>query len=364
MTYPQPRSGISSIRPYIQGQRAETGGRSIKLSANESALGPSPKAVTAYHAAAEKMPWYPDMSAVPLREAIAGHYGLDPARILLGIGSDELLAVLVRAYAGADDEVIFPTVTFPMYRIYTLSAGAAVMYAADKNYTADVDAILAAVTNRTKIVIIANPNNPTGTYLAKPEMERLRAGLRDEILLVIDAAYAEYVEQADYDDGAAMAHSSGNTVMTRTFSKIHGLAGLRLGWCYASAEIISVAGRIRSPFNISTAAQAAGLAAIEDTEHQTAVATHTRKWREIAIQRLKGLGLPLTGAEGNFVTCEFPDMNGRRAEDAHKFLAARGISVRPMAAFGLPRHLRITIGRDRDMEACLGAVEDFISNRK
>ncbi|MBL8630295.1 MAG: histidinol-phosphate transaminase [Rhodospirillaceae bacterium] len=354
-----PRPGIANIRAYVPGQTVEADGRSIKLSANESALGPSPKALEAYEKAASRMSRYPESDAFAIRTAIAKLYNLNPARILMGIGSDELLSALVRAYAGAGDEVIYPTATFPMYRIYTLATGATVVQAPDKNYGADVDAILAKVTPNTKVVIIANPNNPTGTYTPASELERLRAGLRDDILLIIDAAYAEYVERPDYDAGASLVERTTNTVMTRTFSKIFGMAGLRLGWCYACEDIISVVGRIRSPFNVSTPSQAAGIAALEDVGFQRKIIDHTRKWREILIQRVKGYGLTVTGTEGNFVNIGFPDTPGRKASDLDAYLRSKGISVRPMAMFGLPSHLRITVGTDDEMNALMEALETF-----
>ncbi|MSO99421.1 MAG: histidinol-phosphate transaminase [Rhodospirillaceae bacterium] len=356
---PLPRPGIDQIKAYVPGQTVEGQGRSIKLSANESALGPSPKAIAAYHDAASRMDRYPDADAFGIRSAIAKRYGLNAARILMGIGSDELLSALVRAYAGAGDEVLYPTATFPMYRIYTLATGAQNVQAADLNYGADIEALLAKVTPRTKVVIIANPNNPTGTYTTKQDLERLRAGLREDILLIIDAAYAEYVEHKDYDSGAALVDATNNTVMTRTFSKIHGMAGMRLGWCYAYEDIIGVVGRIRSPFNVSTPAQAAGIAALADLEFQQRVIDHTRRWRQILAQRLKGYGLSITGSEGNFVNAGFPDAPGRKASDLDGFLRARGISVRPMAMFGLPQHLRITIGKDDEMQTLMEALDAF-----
>jgi len=354
-----PRPGIDQIRAYVPGQTVEAQGRSIKLSANESALGPSPKALEAYKNAAERMSRYPESDAFTIRTALAKLYNLNPARILMGIGSDELLSALVRAYAGPGDEVIYPTATFPMYRIYTLATGATVVQAPDRNYGADIDAILAKVTPRTKVVIIANPNNPTGTYTPKQDLERLRAGLRDDILLIIDAAYAEYVERPDYDAGAFLVDATKNTAMTRTFSKIFGLAGLRLGWCYACEEIIGVIGRIRSPFNVSTPAQAAGIAALEDTAFQRRVIDHTRRWRETLIQRVRGYGLDVTGTEGNFVNIGFPETPGRSAKDVDAFLRGKGISVRPMAMFGLPHHLRITIGQDDEMKELMLALDAF-----
>ena len=356
-----PRPGLDRIRPYQPGQvPVGGGGPGIKLSANESALGPSPKALTAYKEAAEVIERYPDANAVAVRTAIAERYGLNAEQILMGIGSDELLSVLVRAYAGQGDEVLYPTATFSMYRIYTHSAGADVVQVPDNKYTADVDRLLAAVTDRTKVVIVANPNNPTGTYLNASEMERLRGGLRDDILLIIDAAYAEYVNKPDYDAGIALVEATDNTAMTRTFSKVHGLASIRLGWCYTHPDIVSVIGRIRSPFNVSTAGQMAGVAAISDAEHIANVIAHTAKWHGIATQRLAALGLDVTGTEGNFVCVGFPDEDGKRAKDCYEFLREKNIITRYMAMFGLPNHLRVTIGLDEEMSACLDAIDAFV----
>jgi histidinol-phosphate aminotransferase len=355
------RPGLDRIQPYQPGQRPiGGGGPGVKLSANESALGASPKAMAAYAEAAGIMERYPDANAVGIRSAIADRYGIEAEKILMGIGSDELLSALVRAYAGAGDEVLYPAATFPMYRIYALSTGADIVQAPDIGYSADVDALLAAVTDRTKVVIVANPNNPTGTYLSSDELASLRAGLRDDILLIIDAAYAEYVAKPDYDAGIALVEATDNTVMTRTFSKVHGMASLRIGWCYAHSDVVSVVGRIRSPFNVSSAAQAAGIAALEDKAHEEAVIAHTAKWHGIATQRLSGLGLEITGTEGNFVCVEFPDEDGKRATDAYEFLRQRNIIVRAMAGFGLPKHVRITIGLDDEMETCLDAIDEFV----
>lgn len=355
------RPGLDRIQPYQPGQKPiGGGGPGIKLSANESALGPSPKAMAAYADAGGVIERYPDANAVGIRQALADRYGLKIENILMGIGSDELLSALVRTYAAAGDEVLYPTATFPMYRIYALSTGADVVQAPDTDYRADVDALLAAVTECTKVVIVANPNNPTGTYLSSDDMERLRAGLRDDILLIIDAAYAEYVSKTDYDAGIALVNATDNTVMTRTFSKVHGMASLRIGWCYAHSEIVSLVGRIRSPFNVSSAGQAAGIAALEDRDHEGAVIAHTAKWHQVATQRLTGLGLEITGTEGNFVCVGFPDEEGKRAKDADAFLRKSNIITRSMAGFRLPKHLRVTIGTDQEMETCLDAIEEFV----
>ena len=357
--HPTPRPGVEAMRPYKPGGRAISGAVApIKLSANESALGPSPKAVEALKnlSGFER---YPDPSGWELREAIANRENLDPNKILLGMGSDEILHTLVRGYAADGDEIVYSDVTFPLYGLYVKSINAVAVRPKAVNYVTPVQAYLDAVTDKTKIVVVANPNNPTGAYVPQSDMEALRAGLPDHVLLVIDGAYAEYVDAPDFDSGAALVEATGNTVMTRTFSKLHGMAGMRLGWCYAHEEIISVAGRVRSPFNISTASSVMGLAAVLDTDHQDWVISHTKIWREKLAQAARGWGWQVAGTEANFVCIGFPDEEGRRADDADAALKSAGIIVREMSTFGLPNHLRITIGTEDEMTTCLAALKSF-----
>src|SRR3954451_17589527 len=238
-TRPQPRQGVLEIDAYVPGKSSAPGVDKIfKLSSNETPLGPSPKAIAAYNAVARHLEDYPDGSASDLREAIGRVFGLDPDRIVCGAGSDDLLNLLARAYLADGDEAIHTTHGFLVYPIATLGTGAKPVVAAEKNYTADVDAILAAVTPRTKIVFLANPNNPTGTYVPFDEVKRLHAGLPPDVVLVLDAAYAEYVRRNDYESGIELVATTDNTVMCRTFSKIHGLAALRLGWLYGPAHVV------------------------------------------------------------------------------------------------------------------------------
>jgi histidinol-phosphate aminotransferase len=278
-----------SIPLYEGGKyRIQGVNRVIKLSSNEAALGPSPKAMEAYAERQTTLHRYPLGDSGELRAAIAEVHGLDPARIICGAGSDEVLSLLCRAYAGPGDEVIHTAHGFLMYAIYALSVGATPVAVPERNLTADVSAILAAVTPRTKIVFLANPNNPTGTYLPKQVVEGLRAALREDIVLILDAAYAEFMDTPDYDDGTALATNTPNTVITRTFSKIYGLGGLRLGWGYGPKAIIDTMERLRSPFNISSAAQAAGAAAVRDRAHIAKAKSHNAKWMKVALQRLRG----------------------------------------------------------------------------
>src|SRR5579864_7859484 len=277
--HPQPRPGVLEIEAYVPGKSSAPGTAKIfKLSSNETPLGPSPRAIAADQSVAAHLQDYPDGSASKLREAIGRAFGLDPDRIVCGAGSDDLLNLLARAYLADGDEAIHTTHGFLVYPIATLGTGATPVVAAETNFTADVDAILGAVTERTRIVFVANPNNPTGTYLPFDEIRRLHRGLPRRVLLVLDAAYAEYVRRNDYESGIELVGAAENVVMCRTFSKIHGLAALRLGWMYGPAHVVDAINRIRGPFNVNAAAIAAGVAAISDTSHVERSAAHNEKW--------------------------------------------------------------------------------------
>src|SRR6266568_7878511 len=276
---PQPRPGVLKIQAYVPGKSSAPGAAKVfKLSSNETPLGPSPHAIAAYNAVGHHLEDYPDGAATDLREAIGRAFGLDPARIVCGAGSDDLLNLLADAYLRDGDEAIHTTHAFLVYPIATLGSGAKPVVAAEKNYTADVDAILAAVSERTKVVFLANPNNPTGTYIAFDEVKRLHRALPPQVLLVLDAAYAEYVRRNDYEAGIELVATTENVVMCRTFSKIHGLAALRLGWLYGPAHVVDAINRIRGPFNVNSAAMAAGIAALQDSAHVEASRAHNEKW--------------------------------------------------------------------------------------
>lgn len=361
MTTPTPRPGILDIAPYVGGESALEGlSRVIKLSSNEGALGPSPRAMEAYRAVAGDLHRYPDGGADALRRAIGARHGLDPAHIVCGAGSDELIGLLVRAYAGPGDEVLYSAHGFLMYRLYALGCGATPVTAPEENLTASVDNILAGVTEKTRIVFLANPNNPTGTCLPAEEVARLRAGLPDDVLLGIDAAYAEYVGRNDYTAGSELVERTDNTVMLRTFSKMYGLGGMRLGWAYAPAAVVDHLHRLRSPFNVSAPAQAAGIAAIEDIPFQDLCRAHNDMWLPWLTGKLRGLGLDLTDSHGNFVLATFPGGEGRTAEAADAFLKQRGLIVRRMAGYGLPESLRITIGTDEENRLLAEALAEFM----
>lgn len=358
-----PRPGIMSIAPYVGGESNLPGqNRIIKLASNESPLGPSPRAVEAYKALAGELHRYPDGGAVKLRDAIARHHALDASRIVCGAGSDELIGLLVRAYAGPGDEVLYSRHGFLMYPIATQSVGATPVTAPERDLTADVDALLARVTPHTRILFLANPNNPTGSYLPSVEVKRLRDRLSPEVLLVLDAAYAEYVSRPDYDAGAGLVEAHGNVVMTRTFSKIYGLAALRMGWAYCPPAVADVLNRVRGPFNVGTAAQAAAVAALEDRAHTEKARAHNDLWLPWFSKQVEALGLIPHPSLGNFVLVQFPEATGG-AEKALAFLNGRGVIPRRMAGYGLPDCLRFTIGTAEEMEATVAALHEFIGRQ-
>jgi len=353
---PIPRPGIMEIAAYVGGDsKIDGASKVIKLASNESALGPSPKAVAAYRALAEELHRYPEGGSTELRDALGARHGLDPARIVCGAGSDELIALLVRGYVGVGDEVVYSRHGFLMYPIAAKAAGAIPIAAPERNLTADVDALLAAVTPRTRIVFLANPNNPTGTYITTAELERLHQGLPPSVLLVIDAAYSEFVVRNDYSAGAELVASSDNVVMMRTFSKIYALAALRLGWAYCPPAVADVLNRIRGPFNVGAASQAAGLAAILDQPAVDAARTHNDIWRPWLAEQLTRFGLTVTPSVANFLLVHF-----KNAEAANDFLTGRGIITRKMVAYGLPQCLRISIGTEEECRAVADALSVFV----
>ena len=356
---PIPRPGIMNISPYVGGEAKIAGvARVIRLASNESALGPSPRAIAAYQAAAADMYRYPDGNSTELREALGRLHGLDPARIVCGAGSDELIALLIRGYAGPGDEVLYSRHGFLIYPIDTLAVGATPIAAPENDLTFDVDAILARVTPRTKLVFIANPNNPTGTYISRDEMKRLHAGLPPSVMLVIDAAYAEFVQRNDYEPGVELVDAAENVVMTRTFSKIYAMGGMRLGWSYSNPRVADVLNRIRGPFNVSSAAQAAGVAALEDVAAVNRAREHNAVWRPWLEQEFRALGLELTASVANFVLVRFPPPLSPAA--AWDFLKSRAILTRKVAAYGLPEWLRITVGTEDEMRAVAATVADYV----
>ena len=357
---PQPRPGILEIAPYIGGEARIRGiERPMRLASNENPFGASPAAIAAYHAAAAELNRYPDGSAAALREAIGRAHSLDPERIVCGAGSDELLHLLVRGYAGPGDEVLVSRHGFLVYPIAARAAGATPVDAPEPALKADVDALLDRVTPRTRLVLLSNPSNPTGSHLPPAAVERLREGLPEDVLLVLDAAYAEYVTERDYEPGAALVGRHEAVAMTRTFSKIYGLAALRLGWVYAPPAIVDVLNRLRGPFNVPGPTQAAGIAALGDRDFLERCRAHNQRWRSWLAQELRKTGLIAHPSLCNFVLAEFPAEHGRDAAAALAFLKSRGILVRGMGAYRLPNCLRITIGTEEEMRATASALAEF-----
>jgi histidinol-phosphate aminotransferase len=346
MATPKPRPGILDIAPYVPGSARAAPGidKVYKLSSNESALGSSPKAIEAFRREAAQLFLYPNGAATALREKLGEKHGLDASRIVCGAGSDELLQLICRAYVGPGDNVVQTEYGFLVYALATKACGGEIRFAKEKNYAADVDAILKLVDARTRIVFLANPNNPTGTYIPDSEVRRLREGLREDVLLVLDSAYAEYMEEADYSAGADLVDECDNVAMVRTFSKIYGLAALRVGWGYFPVPVADVINRVRGPFNVATPAIAAGIAALGDDDFVAKNRAFNRGERQWLAQQLGDLGLSFVPGFGNFLLVRFPSEPGKTAPEVQEFLRAHGVNVREMGAYKLGDHLRISVG--------------------
>jgi histidinol-phosphate aminotransferase len=361
MNRPQPRPGVLDIAPYVPGKSPAPGvAKVFKLSSNETPLGPSANAIAAYRTAGEHLEDYPDGSASALRDAIGAAFGLDPDRIVCGAGSDDLLNLLARAYLTDGDEGIYTKHGFVVYPISTMGTGAKAVAVPEKDFTAAVDAILKAVTPKTKIVFLANPNNPTGTYVPFDEVKRLQKSLPAHVLLVLDAAYAEYVQRNDYESGSERVATTGNVVMTRTFSKIYGLAALRLGWMYGPAHVVDAVNRIRGPFNVNGPAIAAGIAAIRDTVHVEKSRAHNTRWLAWLTEEIGKLGLPVTPSAANVVLIHFPETKGRTAKEADAFLTKRGLILRQVGVYKLPNALRMSVGTEEANRLVVQALKEFL----
>lgn len=360
-SFPSPNSGIMDIDTYIPGKSGVPAGVKLhKLSANETPLGPSPMAREAFIELAGHLQDYPDGSAGRLRNAIAKAHGINADNILCGNGSDELLGLMAQCYLRPGDEAIYTEHGFLVYRIGILAAGATPVVAPEKDHTADVDAILQCVTEKTRLIFLANPNNPTGTYLPMSEVRRLQAGLPEQVLLVLDAAYAEYVRRNDYESGVELVAGSGNVVMTRTFSKIHGLAALRVGWMFAPVHVISALDRVRGPFNVNAAALAAAEAAVSDRSMVEKAVVHNDQWLAWASEAMQKLGLRVTPSVGNFILIHFDPNSLKSATDADAFLTQRGYVLRRVAGYGLPNALRMSIGTEEACRGTVAALSEFL----
>ncbi len=357
---PEPINNILEIVPYKGGEaKIEGVDKVFKLSSNENPLGSSEKAKAAFIKAAEELHIYPDGGHLVLRNAIAKRYGIDAERIVCANGSDEIFQLLGRAYLNPGDEIIQSEYGFLVYRLIAQQAGAKCISAKAKNYQTQIDAILECVTERTKIVFIDNPSNPTGTYVTYDEIKRLHAALPKNVLLVLDAAYAEYVFANDYSSGMELAGEFENVLMTRTFSKIHGLAALRIGWCYGPQRIIDTLHRVRGPFNVNLPALAAGAAAIEDLEFAQNSAAFNNEWLGKFCEFLISLGLKPIPSVTNFVMVEFE--NEKRADECDVFLKSKGLIVRKIAAYNLANCLRISIGTQEANERLMAAFKEFVA---
>ena len=349
---PEAKDWILGIHAYVPGKaKADDGRALVKLSANENPLGTSPAALEA-RAKAGAPADYPDPGATALREKIGARHGIDPARIVCGTGSDELLNLAAQGFAGAGDEVLFSRYSFVVYEIAARRCGAIPVEAADKDYALDVDALLGAVSERTRVVFVANPNNPTGTFMARAELERLHASLPRDVLLVVDQAYAEYLGEGEDDGGMALAAKHDNVLVTRTFSKIYGLAGERVGWATGAPHLIDVLNRIRGPFNVTVSGQSAALAALDDQGFVDASRNHNAA--ELArftdaIEALGNHGLRAVPSKANFSLVLFEAE--LKAEVALGAIAEAGYAVRHLPGQGLGDALRITIGKAEDMDA-------------
>jgi histidinol-phosphate aminotransferase len=359
---PIPKPGILNIRAYVPGKaKAEGVAEPVKLSANENPLGSSPKAQAAYAAAAGQLNLYPDPRAGIVRAAIAERFKLEPERLIFGCGSDEVFQLLNQTFLEPGDNMVQGEFGFAAFAIGARAAGGEVKFAKEPGYRIDVDELLATVDERTRLVFLANPGNPTGTWIPFSKVRRLHEALPPSVVLVLDGAYGEFALDPGFNDGLELARRSSNIVVTHTFSKLHGLAGLRIGWGYAPAGIAEAVDLIRLPFNTSVPAQLAAVAALGDTDFQRASIDLVETWRPWLTQQLGGLGLEVVSPSAtNFLLVGFPQTPGRTAAEAEVFLASRGLLVRAVALYGLPDHLRITVGLETQNRALIDALADFM----
>ncbi len=360
---PQAKDWIKAIAPYVPGKAKSDDGRPlIKLSANENPLGTSAKAHAAFHAAEADLARYPDPGATALREALAAKYELDPARVIYGTGSDELLHLAASAFAGPGDEIVYMQYGFAVYEIATRRVGAIPVEVPAVDYATDVDGLLAAITDKTKVIYLANPNNPTGTLASRDEIARLHAGLRPDILFVLDQAYAEYLTPEEDDAGLALAQNAANVFVTRTFSKIYGLAAERVGWGYASAEVIEMLHRIRAPFNVTSCGQAAAIAALGDEDFVKESRDHNAQWRSFLTAEMEALGnhgVRVVPSACNFLLLIFE--GAVTAELVYKGLMERGYITRWLPGQGLANGLRITIGTEAETRGVADAIRAIVA---
>jgi histidinol-phosphate aminotransferase len=357
----RPKEGIMDISAYVPGESGSTvrAAKIYKLSSNETPLGPPQAAVEAYRKVAGMLERYPDSSAYVLRESISEMFDLISDHIMIGNGSDELLGLLAQTYLASGDEAIITEHGFSVYEIQIRAAGARPVVVKEKKCQVSVNNILSAISSRTRVVFIANPSNPTGTYISDNEVYRLRRALPQNVLLVVDAAYAEYVREGNYKAGIELVSSHDNVVMTRTFSKIYGLAGLRIGWMYAQSPIINAVQRIRGPFNVNAPAQAAASAAIRDQRFLEKSVIYNDVWRKWLTRKLRDLGLEITPSVTNFLLLHFPNEIEKNASLADEYLRWQGYILRRVRNYGFPNALRLTIGTGEANRGVISVLTEF-----
>ena len=355
----QPKKGIFEISKYRGGKGTSTN-NGVKLSSNESAIGPSEKAVKAFIESGNSLSVYPDGNSTLLKQKISEKYGLRVNNIFCGAGSDEILNLIGNAYLDPGDEVIYSEHAFLLYRIITLANNAKPIIAPEIGLKASVNNIINAVTSKTKIIFIANPNNPTGSYLNRDELYELRNKIPDGVLLVVDGAYAEYVQETDYCDGLDLISEDANTVMTRTFSKVYGLASLRIGWAYCPTFIIDTLNKIRGPFNLSTASIYAGAAALDDTEHVRKSIALNIEEKNYLYKKYSELGVKVISGVANFLLLDFTNIDNLNCKDLNNYLSDENIFLRDVSDYGLSRHLRISIGNKEQNRIALKKIAEYL----
>ena len=356
-----PKAKIVKVEKYLTGLSwLKKNAPTIKMSANESALGPSPMAIKEYNKVSKNFKRYPDSDGVMLKNILAEKFRLKSENIILGSGSDQILELVCKAYLKKNDEVVMSKFSFIVYRIYSKLNGAKVIFSKENNFKICIKNILSCITKKTKVVFLANPNNPTGTYISKKEILLLRKKLRSEILLVIDDAYFEYVKKSDYKSGLQLFSKSKNVVVTRTFSKIYGLAGLRVGWGYASKNIIKSLNQIKPPFNVNKPGLFAASAAIKDTSWLNKEGKHINKWRKIMYLKFKEMKIETNESYANFLLIKFDRVKINSAKVFQKLLKS-GILIRKMDLYGIKNALRVTIGKKDENKKLISSLRKIIN---